>query len=119
MAAAFPCVILVTQNGVVSISKYFEHNRGACCGCIANMPPYAPSFHPVCSTYGPTATRGIVYSIYIVHGKKIGWNNCQKVPSKLLTLDLMETLDFFFRKAYYYQNASYRNMKRIKVVEKL
>ncbi len=41
------------------------------------------------------------------------------VPSKPLTLDLMETLDFFFRRAYHHRNASYRKMKRIKFVEKL
>ncbi len=40
------------------------------------------------------------------------------VPSKPLTLDLMETLDLFFRKGLPSLNAFYRNMKRIKVVEK-
>jgi hypothetical protein len=39
------------------------------------------------------------------------------VPSKPLTLDLMETLDLFFRRACYHWNAAYRKMKRIKVVE--
>jgi hypothetical protein len=33
----------------------------------------------------------------------------KNVPSKPLTLDLMETLDLFFRRACYHQNASYRN----------
>jgi hypothetical protein len=41
------------------------------------------------------------------------------VPSKLLTLDLMETLDLFFRRAGYHQNASHRNMKETRVLEKL
>ncbi len=41
------------------------------------------------------------------------------VPSRPLILDLMETLDLFFRRACYRWNASYRKMKRIKVVEKL
>jgi hypothetical protein len=41
------------------------------------------------------------------------------LPSKPLTLDLMKTLDLFFRKACYHQNASYKKIKRIKVVEKL
>jgi hypothetical protein len=41
------------------------------------------------------------------------------VPSKPLTLDLMETSDLFFRKVCYDQNASCRKMKRIKVVETL
>jgi hypothetical protein len=42
-----------------------------------------------------------------------------KVPSKPLTLDLMETLDLFFRRACYHCNASYRKMKRTEVVEKV
>jgi hypothetical protein len=41
------------------------------------------------------------------------------IPSKPLTLDLMETLNLFFRKASYHRNASYRKMKRTKGVEKL
>ncbi len=41
------------------------------------------------------------------------------VPSKPLTLDLMKTLDHFFRRACYHWNASYRKMKRIQVVENL
>ncbi len=40
------------------------------------------------------------------------------VPSKPLTLDLMETLDLIFRRAFYHWSTSYRKMKRIKVVEK-
>ncbi len=36
-----------------------------------------------------------------------------KLPSKPVNLDLMETLDLFFRRAGYRQNASYRKMKRI------
>jgi hypothetical protein len=42
-----------------------------------------------------------------------------ELPSKPLTLDHMETLDLFFRRACYHQKASYRKMKRIKIVEKL
>jgi hypothetical protein len=47
--------------------------------------------------------------------------SCERViPSKPLTLDLMETLDFFFRRACYHRNASYRKKrKRKEVVEKL
>ncbi len=41
------------------------------------------------------------------------------LPSKPLTVDLKETLDLFFRRACYHWNASYRKLKRIKVVEKL
>ncbi len=41
------------------------------------------------------------------------------LPSKPLTLDLMETLDLFFRRACYHWNASYIKRKRIKVGEKL
>ncbi len=41
------------------------------------------------------------------------------ILSKTLTLDFIETLDLFFRRVCYHQNASYRKMKRIKVVHKL
>ncbi len=41
------------------------------------------------------------------------------IPSKPRTLDLIETLDLFFRRACYHRNAFYRKMKTIKVVEKL
>jgi hypothetical protein len=41
------------------------------------------------------------------------------VTSIPLTLDLMETLDLFSRRACYHRNVSYIKMKRIKVVEKL
>ncbi len=47
--------------------------------------------------------------------KKTHW----KLPSKPLTLDLMQTLDLFFTRVCYYQIASYRQMNRIKVVDKL
>jgi hypothetical protein len=39
--------------------------------------------------------------------------------SKPLTLDLTETLDLLFRRTCFYQNASYRKMNGIKVVDKL
>jgi hypothetical protein len=39
------------------------------------------------------------------------------LPSKTLTLDLMESLDLVFRRACYHQNASNRKMKRLEVVE--
>ncbi len=44
------------------------------------------------------------------------------LPSKPLTLDLMETMDlifFFSDRACYYQNAPNRKMNEIKVVDKL
>ncbi len=46
------------------------------------------------------------------------WFHWHKMlPSKPLTLDLMETLNLVFRTAWYHWNASYREMKRINVVE--
>ncbi len=41
----------------------------------------------------------------------------KNIPSKPLTLDLMETLDLFFRRACYHWNVSHRKIKRIKVVD--
>jgi hypothetical protein len=41
------------------------------------------------------------------------------LPSQPLTLNLMETLDLFFRRAFYCRNASYPKIKRIKLIEKL
>jgi hypothetical protein len=43
----------------------------------------------------------------------------RQVPSKPLTLDLMETLDLFFRRACYHWNASYRKVKRVTIVKKI
>ncbi len=42
-----------------------------------------------------------------------------ELPSKPLSLDLMETLDLFFRRACYHWNTFYIKMKRIKFVVKL
>jgi hypothetical protein len=41
------------------------------------------------------------------------------IPSKPLIPDLVETLNLFFCRAWYHQNASYRKMNGIKVVDKL
>jgi hypothetical protein len=43
----------------------------------------------------------------------------QFIPYKPLTLDRLETLGCFFRGACFHESASYRKMKKMKVVEKL
>ncbi len=43
----------------------------------------------------------------------------QSIPSKPLTMNLVETLDLFFRRACYYQNVSYRKKNGREVVDKL
>ncbi len=61
----------------------------------------------------------VFYLFYFIYFFNKNSNLAPKIPSKPLTLDLMETLDLIFRRASYHWKTSYRKMKRLKVVEKL
>ncbi len=75
--------------------------------------------------YQPRASRMremVIFRIKLYYLNYALYNDSchfQILPSTSLILDLMESLNLFFRRACYYQNSSYRKMNEIKVVDKL
>jgi hypothetical protein len=95
---------------------------------ICSMHWHVASFGQICSVFlqhiypiynASTAKESPTYSHIFLLKLQTATSVWMNIPSKHITLDLMETSDLFFRRGCLNWNTSYRKMERIKVVEKL